>query len=78
MQRYLQSWWVRIGAILLLLGTGPLLSIMLVARLGFTSDPNPNPIMFGMLAGLTFWPSLALIAFGVWRVRRAARAGNAP
>lgn len=32
------------------------------AGLGFTSDPNPNPVNFGMLAGFTFWPSVALIA----------------
>lgn len=70
MQRYLQSWWIRAGLLLLVVGTGPLASIMLAAALGFTDDPNPNPVMFGILAGLTFWPSVGLIAVGVWRVRR--------
>lgn len=70
MQRYLQSWWIRAGLVLLVVGTGPLASIMLAAALGFTDDPNPNPVMFGILAGLTFWPSVGLIAVGVWRVRR--------
>ncbi len=70
MQRYLQSWWIRAGLVLLVVGTGPLASIMLAAALGFTDDPNPNPVMFGILAGLTFWPSVGLIAVGVWRVRK--------
>ncbi len=70
MRRYLQSWWIRAGLVLLVVGTGPLASIMLAAALGFTDDPNPNPVMFGILAGLTFWPSVGLIAVGVWRVRK--------
>ena len=57
--------------ILLLLGSGPLFLIMLAAAVGLTDDPNPNPVYPGMLAGLTFWPSIALIAFGAWRVRKA-------
>jgi hypothetical protein len=69
-RRYLQSWWIRAGLVLLVVGTGPLASIMLAAALGFTDDPNPNPVMFGILAGLTFWPSVGLIAVGVWRVRK--------
>ena len=69
-----EAWRIRVGVILLVLGTGPLASTMVVARLGFTDDPNPNPVLFGMLAGLTFWPSVALIAFGAWRIRKALRA----
>lgn len=74
MRHYLRSWRVRAGIIFLVLGTGPLVSIMVAARLGFTDDPNPNPVYFGMLAGLTFWPSVALIAVGAWRARKALRA----
>lgn len=74
MREYLKSWWVRAGLVGLVVGTGPLASIMIAARLGFTDDPNPNPVDFGMLAGLTFWPILTLIAVGVWRRRKAARA----
>jgi len=73
MHEYLKSWWVRAGLVGLVLGTGPLASVMVAARLGFTDDPNPNPVYFGMLAGLTFWPSLALISVGVWQRRKAAR-----
>ncbi len=72
-QRYRDSTLVRIGSVLLLVGSGPLVVVMLAATLGFTRDPRPNPVVFGMLAGLTFWPAVALIAFGVWRMRRLNR-----
>ena len=69
MRPYLRSWWIRAGIVCLIIGTGPLASIMGAARLGLTDDPNPNPVLQGMLAGLTFWPSVGLIAIGIWRVR---------
>jgi hypothetical protein len=55
----------KIGVILLVLGTGPLLAIIAAAKLGLTSDPNPNPIGCGILAFLTFWPSVILIVIGL-------------
>jgi hypothetical protein len=73
MQEYLKSWWVRAGLVGLVLGTGPLAGLMVAARLGFYHDPNPNPVYLGMLAGLTFWPSIALVAVGIWRRRKHAR-----
>jgi hypothetical protein len=72
-REYLKSWWIRIGLVGLVVGTGPLASIMVVARLGWMKDPNPNPVFFGILAGLTFWPSIGLIAVGVWRCRKQTR-----
>src|ERR1019366_9841070 len=54
-----------IGLILFILGSGPLLTVILLAWLGMTKDPNPNPIGFGMLAFLTFWPSVILVLVGV-------------
>ncbi|HTR20735.1 MAG TPA: hypothetical protein VMH88_07765 [Gemmatimonadales bacterium] len=71
MHRYFRSRLVQIGLILLLLGSGPLLAVVLVAKLGLYHDPNPNPVFLGMLAGLTFWPALLLLGLGIWRVRRA-------
>jgi hypothetical protein len=53
------------GLILLVLGTGPLLTVIVLAALGVTKDPNPNPIGFGILAFLTFWPSAVLVIIGV-------------
>jgi len=54
-----------IGLTLLILGSGPLLTVILLAGLGVTKDPNPNPVGFGMLAFLTFWPSVILVIVGV-------------
>ena len=70
MRKYLRSRLVQVGLVLLVLGSGPLVGIMLYARLGFYHDPDPNPVFLGMLAGLTFWPSVILIGLGIWRVRR--------
>lgn len=53
------------GLILLVLGTGPLVTFLLLARLGVIKDPNPNPIAPGILAFLTFWPSVILMIVGV-------------
>jgi hypothetical protein len=63
-----------IGLVFLGIGTGPLLIIILAAQLGFTRDPNPNPIGFGILAGFTFWPSLTLTVIGIVRTVRKRRA----
>jgi hypothetical protein len=64
-----------IGLALLVLGTGPLLAIVLAAELGLLSDPNPNPIGPGLLAFFTFWPAVIMIVWGliasVVRYRRA-------
>jgi hypothetical protein len=55
----------RIGLILFILGSGPLLTVILLAWLGVTKDPNPNPVGFGLLAFLTFWPSVIMVIVGV-------------
>lgn len=73
MKRYFGSWFVRIGLILLLVGSGPLVGFLIYARFGFYADPNPNPVFLGILAWLTFWPSLLLIGIGVWRVQGKVR-----
>ena len=71
--RFLDSWLIRGGLLLLVLGVGPLLAIMIGTALGLTNDPDPNPIGPGMLAGVSFYPSLAMIVFGVVKVNRANR-----
>ena len=58
-----------IGIVLLIAGTGPLVGIMAMAAVGMTQDPNPNPVGFGILAAVALWPSLGLIAIGIWRTR---------
>jgi len=73
MRRYLRSRLVQVGLALLILGSGLLVGVLLYARLGFYHDPDPNPVFLGMLAGLTFWPSVTPVGVGVWRVRRRDR-----
>ena len=73
MRKYVRSRLVRIGAAIFLLGTGPLLLIIALAKLGVLNDPNPNPVGPGILAVLTAGPGLACIAIGIARVDRAGR-----
>ena len=68
MRPYLRSRLVQVGLGMLILGTGPLLFIIVAAAIGLWPDPNPNPIGPGMLALLTFWPGLICLALGVVRV----------
>lgn len=70
MSRYLQSNWVRAGLIILLVGSGPLFLIMTAAALGWGADRNPNPVGWGILCGITFWPGIICILVGALRVRR--------
>lgn len=74
-KRHPKNWPLILGGSLLLLGTGPLATIVVLASLGYGDDPNPNPVLFGILAWLTFYPSLGLIAWGIYR-RRKARNGS--
>lgn len=71
MSRYLQSNWVRAGLILLLVGSGPLFLIMAAAALGLGADRHPNPVGWGILCGITFWPGIICILVGALRVRRS-------
>jgi hypothetical protein len=76
MKPYFRSRLVRAGIILLILGSGPLVGFLLYAKLGFYHDPNPNPVLLGIPAGLTFWPAVILIMFGIARVRRQRMASQ--
>jgi hypothetical protein len=71
MRYYLRSGLVRAGLAILVLGSAPLVVTLLLAKLGLTADPDPNPLIFGILAMLTFWPSIIMIVVGVMMVRRA-------
>jgi hypothetical protein len=68
MRPYLESRLVQVGVGLLVLGTGPLLFIIVAAAIGLWPDPNPNPVGPGILAFLTFWPGLMCLAVGIGRV----------
>lgn len=68
---YLDSRLVRVGLAVAVLGTLPLLAVIAAAKLGLTADPDPNPVVFGILAMLTFWPGLGLAAVGAVLHHRA-------
>lgn len=68
-------WW---GVALFVLGTGPLIAIIIAAELGLTRDPNPNPIGPGLLAFVTFWPSIILMIVGVVKKFRGSRPRDEP
>ena len=71
---------VLIGALLFVVGCGPLLITILLASLGLTRDPNPNPVGFGILALFTFWPSVIVEVIGIIRtvsMRKRNREFNA-
>jgi hypothetical protein len=69
MRPYLEARLVQVGLGMLVLETGPLL-IIAAAAIGLWPDPNPNPVGPGMLALLTFWPSVICLTLGVVRVWR--------
>jgi hypothetical protein len=50
LNRFWRSGYFIAGALLFVLGSGPLLVSSALAGLGMTEDPNPNPVGFGMLA----------------------------
>jgi hypothetical protein len=49
------------GLALFVIGTGPLLMVILLSALGLLADPNPNPVGLGILAAITFWPSVLMM-----------------
>ncbi len=59
------------GAVMFVIGSGPLLVSIIATELRLTDDPNPNPVGLGILAMLTFWPSLIMMAFALLRTSRS-------
>ena len=60
----------KIGFWIFLIGSGPLILLMTAAMLGLTNDPNPNPVGLGIMAMISFWPALGLIALGLIQIYR--------
>lgn len=69
MRRYFENRLFKIG-FWLLLGSGPLVGIILLASLGLWPDPNPNPIGPGLLFFFTFWPAVVCLVVGFVQARR--------
>ena len=77
MREYLRSKLVRVGLGLLIVGSAPLIGIIVAARVGLWPDPDPNPIGPGLLFFFTFWPAVICLIVGVGRVRRGRSRGGA-
>jgi hypothetical protein len=70
MKAYLDNRWIKIGLALMVLGWGPLWTIIFLAAIGLWPDPNPNPIGPGLLFFVTAWPAIICLGVGVVQVRR--------
>lgn len=70
MKRYLSNRWFKIGFWLVILGWGPLLSVVVLSAVHLWPDPNPNPIGFGLLFFVTSWPAVICLAVGAIQVQR--------
>ena len=46
---YFRSKWIRAGAATIAAGKLPLLTVIVLAKVGLWPDPNPNPIGLGLL-----------------------------
>ena len=57
---------LKIGAVWHVLGCGPLYFVILRSKMGI-GDPDPNPVLFGMMAGVSFLPSLVVMAIGLFQ-----------
>jgi hypothetical protein len=66
----LSNRWTKVGLILVALGWGPLFAIILLSRFGMLSDPNPNPIGYGLLFAITFFPAIICLAIGSFQSLR--------
>ena len=73
MRRFMRSKLFVTGLVLLVVGSGPLFAIIVLAALGLWPDPDPNPIGPGLLAFFTFWPAVLCILGGVVRSNAARR-----
>jgi hypothetical protein len=70
MKAYCKNRLVQIGFWLLVIGSGPLFGIILLADIGLWPDPNPNPIGPGLLFFFTFWPAVICVGVGIFQVWR--------
>ena len=73
MKEYFSNWIFTVGFIMLVLGSAPLITILVLAKIGVWPDPDPNPIGTGLLTFVTFWPGVLLMVIGVRQVQARRR-----
>lgn len=67
---YFRSTWIRAGAITIAAGTLPLLSVIVLAKIGLWPDPNPNPVGLGLLFVAAAVLASVLTLIGIVRVAK--------
>lgn len=67
-EHYFRSRWIRAGAVTLAVGALPLLSVIVLAKVGLWPDPNPNPIGLGLLFVAAAVLACVLLVIGIIRV----------
>jgi hypothetical protein len=75
MKEYFSNWIFAVGFAVLVLGSAPLFTIILLAKIGLWPDHDPNPIGPGLLTFVTFWPGVLLMFIGTRRVQAQRRNG---
>lgn len=65
---YFRSGWIRAGAATLAVGALPLLTVIVLAKIGVWPDPNPNPIGLGLLFVSAAALASVLTLIGIIRV----------
>lgn len=65
---YFRSMWIRAGATTFAVGTLPLLTVIVLAKVGLWPDPNPNPIGLGLLFVAAAVLACVLTLIGIVRV----------
>ena len=70
---YWQSWCIKGGLAIAVIGSLPLLLVIIAAKLGLWPDPNPNPIGFGLLFVFSVVLGSLVALFGVLRTHFQAQ-----
>jgi hypothetical protein len=65
---YFRSKWIRAGAVIVAAGALPLLTVIVLAKVGLWPDPNPNPIGPGLLFVAAVVLASILTLVGILRV----------
>jgi hypothetical protein len=65
---YFSSSWIRKGAATLAAGILPLLTVIVLAKIGLWPDPNPNPVGLGLLFVAATALACVLTLIGILRV----------
>ncbi len=56
-----------VGLVLLVLGTAPLLSVLVLSSFGIV-DRHSDPMTLGLIAFFTFWPGVGMSVAGLVRI----------